>query len=167
MMTAKPESAAGYNTFATTLAEQVLLTVWSRLGAFRKYLVLVGGLAPRYIIQQPSFGMNTDIPPHCGTFDVDLAVSLAVEDFRTYESIHNTLTETLGFEPGTNERGREQHHSFSKMIGNSRIILDFLTTKYEGPDDSLLHTLEDKLSAIQVEGLGLALQEPLKVRRCQ
>ncbi len=104
-----------------------------------------------------------NIPGHCGTFDVDLAIRLAATDIKTYESIYHTLTVTLGFEPGTNERGREQRHSFRKMIDNKPVILDFLTTKYEGPDDSLMRTLEDKLSAIQVEGLGLALREPLRV----
>lgn len=162
-MPPKPETTRGYSTAATALAEQVLLTVWSRLGAFREHLVLVGGLAPRYIVPQPSHAASTAVPAHCGTYDVDLAVSLAVADLRAYESIHHTLTETLGFEPGTNERGREQRHSFSKMMGRNRVILDFLTTQYEGPDNSLMHALEDKLSAIQVEGLGLALQEPLKV----
>ncbi len=162
-MPKKPETTHGYSTTDTALAEQVLLTVWSRLGEFRQHLVLVGGLAPRYIVSQPSYAASTGVPSHCGTYDVDLAVSLAVADLHTYESIHHTLTETLGFEPGANERGREQRHSFSKTIGRNRVILDFLTAKYEGPDDSLMHALEDKLSAIQVEGLGLALQDPLKV----
>lgn len=162
-MTVKPETASGYSSQATTLAEQVLLTVWSRLGEFREHLVLVGGLAPRFIVPQPLPDTAAAIPRHCGTFDVDLAISLAVADLKTYESIYHTLTEKLSFEPGTNRQGREQHHSFIKKVGNTPVILDFLTTKYEGPETSLLHAVEENLSAIQVEGLGLALNDPLQV----
>lgn len=162
-MAPKPDSAAKYSPASTALAERVLLTIWSRLGEFREHLVLVGGLAPRYIVPQPSPAAATSIPAHCGTFDVDLAISLAVADLKTYESIYHTLTENLGFEPGTNTKGREQRHSFTKTIGNTPVILDFLTTKYEGPDNSLMHAVEENLSAIQVEGLGLAFMDPLRV----
>lgn len=162
-MALKPDTAAQYSAASTTLAERVLLTIWSRLGEFREHLVLVGGLAPRYIVPQPSPAAASVLPPHCGTFDVDLAISLAVADLKTYESIYHTLTEKLGFEPGINAKGREQRHSFTKKVGSTSVILDFLTTKYEGPETSLLHAVEENLSAIQVEGLGLALLDPLRV----
>jgi hypothetical protein len=162
-MAAKPQTEAGYNPAGTELAERVLLEVWSRLGEFRQYLVLVGGLVPRYLVKQPPMGTPGVIPAHKGTLDVDLAISLAVADVNAYEKIHATLVDTLGFTPGQNPQGRDQRHSFKKRVGHADVILDFLTTKYDGPKNSLMRVVEENLSAIQVEGLGLALRDPLVV----
>ena len=73
-MMRKPQRASGYTAEQTERAEQVLLEVWSHLGDFHEQLVLVGGLAPRYLVPQDLEG----VPKHCGTLDVDFAVSLAV-----------------------------------------------------------------------------------------
>jgi hypothetical protein len=161
-MAAKPQTAAGYSQRGTDLAERVLLEVWSRLGDYHSHLVLVGGLAPRYIVPQPAIGSEGLVPRHFGTLDVDLALSLAVADLKTYQSIRSTLVDTLGFEPGTNDRDREQRHSFAKKVGNIPVLLDFLTATYGGPDDSLMRAVEQNLSAIQVQGMGLALRDPLQ-----
>lgn len=155
----KPQRAAEYTTARTELAERVLLEAWSRLGKYREHLVLVGGLVPRYITEQASESQS-QIPQHCGTMDVDLGVSLAVRDLQTYKSIRETLT-TMDFVPGVNEAGRERLHSFEKEIGGVNVNIDFLTTKYEGPEDSLMRGVEEELRAIQVEGLGLALTDPI------
>lgn len=157
---AKPRHAQGYDSRHTELAEQVLLEAWSRLGEHRDKMVLVGGLAPRYLVDQQT--MRARGASHCGTMDVDLGVSIAVSDARTYRSIRQTLVD-MGFGPGKNGRGRNQLHSFVKNIGGVDVNIDFLTTAYGGPQDSLMRELEDNLRAIQVEGLGLALHEPLTV----
>ena len=67
----------------------------------------------------------------------------------------------FGISPGVNEAGRERLHSFEKEISGVNINIDFLTTQYGGPDDSLMRGVEEELRAIQVEGLGLALTEPI------
>ena len=71
-MVAKREKAADYIPAQTGLAERLLLEVWSRLGDYHEYLVLIGGLAPRYIIPRHSAPA-----PHAGTLDVDLGISIA------------------------------------------------------------------------------------------
>ena len=157
-MPAKPQTAKSYRSDQTELAEQVLLEVWSKLGEFHEHLVLVGGLVPRYLIPQDSTPT-----PHTGTMDVDLGISVAVKTMETYESIRETLVEKMGFEEGRNQKGRRQNHSFVKTIGNLETSIDFLTTKYDGPEDSLMKKLEENLSAIQVEGLGLAFNSPMKL----
>lgn len=162
-MAAKPQTEAGYSAAGTALAERVLLEVWSRLGSYRQHLVLVGGLVPRYLVPQPPPGAPGIVPAHTGTLDVDLAISLAVADLKTYASIHSTLVDTLGFTPGANAGGRDQRHSFKKRVGHADVILDFLTTKYDGPENSLMRAVEENLSAIQVEGLGMALNDPRPV----
>ena len=161
-MSPKPQTTAGYSSDQTELAERVLLEVWTRLGDFHPYLVLVGGLAPRYLVPQER-ALSAPVPLHCGTMDVDLAVSLAIVDVRAYSSIRHTLTESLGFRPGSNRMGREQRHSFAKDIGGVSVILDFLTTEYDGPPERV-RQVQENLSAIQVEGLGLALDSPREVK---
>jgi len=160
-MGSKPQVISGYSCGQTELAERVLLDVWSRLGVFHSHLVLVGGLAPRYLVPQAECE-GKGISRHCGTMDVDLAVSLAVADLRTYASIRKTLIGSLGFQPGQNRLGNEQRHSFRKEVGDAVVILDFLTTAYDGPVERV-RAVEDSLSAIQVEGLGLALRAPLEI----
>ena len=157
----KPQHAMDYDATRTELAERVLLEVWGVLGEFHDYLVLVGGLVPQYLVTERRELAATP-PPHCGTTDVDLGVSLAVTDANTYETILAALTDRLGFEPGRNPAGREQRHSFVKTINGLPINVDFLTTRYDGPP-TLVRALERSLSAIQVEGLGLALTAPLRV----
>jgi hypothetical protein len=157
---AKPASISGYDEGSTILAERVLLEVWSRLGEYREHLVLIGGLVPRYLVDQKKQ------PPesrHCGTMDVDLGISIAVADIEVYEGIAETL-KNMGFEHGRNEKGKEQKHSFVKKVGTAKLILDFLTTKYHGPENSRMRNMQENLSAIQVEGLGLAFSNPLKIK---
>ena len=160
-MTVKPDKYSGYSPCQTELAEQVLLEVWASLGEFRKDMVLVGGLAPRYIVS--SFESSGIIAPHCGTMDVDLGISLAVADKNTYGEIRETLVDRLGFSPGVNQRGNEQRHSFIKEIDGMDVNIDFLTSVYGGPKDSIMREIEEEISAIQVRGLGLALLDPLKI----
>jgi hypothetical protein len=157
----KPQSYSEYSKEQTELAEQVLLEVWSRLGQYRRFLVLVGGLVPRYIVDQKKAAeQNTT---HYGSMDVDLGISMAVKDLEAYHSIRETLF-SLGFRQSMNERGNPQMHSFVKDINNVPVNIDFLTTEYDGPEDSLMRGVKDELRAIQVEGLGLALVNPLMIK---
>jgi len=153
----KPTDISGYTAVQTERVEQVLLEIWTRLGDYHEHLVLVGGLAPRYLVPQN----RESVPKHCGTLDVDLAVSLAVADVRAYAGIRETL-ERIGLRPGRNVRGNEQRHSFVMDDTHNPVIVDFLTTRYDGPD-TVVRAVEEQLSAIQVEGLGLALKAPVLV----
>lgn len=153
----KPKDISGYTAAQTDRAKQVLLEIWSHLGDYHEHLALVGGLAPRYLVPQD----RENVPRHCGTLDVDLAVSLAVADVKAYAGIRQTL-ERIGLRPGINPRGNEQRHSFIMEDAGGPVIVDFLTTRYDGPD-TVVRTVEEQLSAIQVEGLGLALKAPVTV----
>jgi hypothetical protein len=157
---AKPEHSEDYSPMQTELAERVLLEAWSRLGEYHDHLVLVGGLVPRYLVDQKKAVLRNE--GHCGTMDVDLGLSIAIADLDVYHSIRQTLTD-MGFTPGTNERGREQLHSFENMINEVNVSIDFLTTEYNGPQNSLMRGVQDELRAIQIKGLGLALMDPLKI----
>lgn len=156
-MSEKPKQIDGYEANQTERAEQVLLEIWSHLGGYREHFVLVGGLAPRYLVPQN----QPNIPKHCGTLDVDLAVSLAVADIRAYASIRSRL-ERMGLKPGVNREGNMQRHSFTMPAAEGPVVVDFLTTVYDGPATTI-RAVERHLSAIQVEGLGLALVDPVKI----
>ena len=158
----KPKTASGYSAEQTALVERTLVTVWRHIGEYRDHLVLVGGLVPRYLVDK---AYEREVPfgsGHCGTMDVDLGVSLAVADLKTYESIRDQLVDEIGFKRNENEAGNKQKHSFVKEIDGQDVNIDFLTTYYEGPETTI-RKVEDDLSAIQAEGLGLALAYPLMI----
>jgi len=149
-----------YSKEFTKRVENSLLDIWGRLGEYRDYLVLIGGLAPRYITA-PQGTLDYTLSSHCGTMDIDFGISLAIADVEKYKAISGILKDS-GFDNAINENGRKQRHSFVKGSGENSVIIDFLTTKYEGPDNSLMHTVVPEISAIQTKGLGLALREPRK-----
>lgn len=161
-MPEKPQHIEGYTKEATVLAESALLDIWRYLGDFHEHLVLVGGLVPRYLVDRSEAEFIVERPGHCGSMDVDLGVGLAVADEETYRTMRKTLIDKLGFKPGANDAGREQRHSFVKKLEGKDVILDFLTVNYDGPETKV-REIEDSLSAIQAEGLGLALKDPLVV----
>ncbi len=151
-----------YNQTITQMVEKGLLDIWGRLGEYRDFLVVIGGLVPRYITA-PEGTSDYDATTHCGTMDIDFGISLAVSDDEKYKEISEILLEN-GYRNRLNDRGRLQRHSFVKGEGANALIIDFLTPKYAGAADSLMHKMSDELSAIQTKGLGLALNNPRKVR---
>jgi hypothetical protein len=134
----KPKDISGYTLDQTGLAERTLVSVWRHLGAYHEHLVLVGGLVPRYLVDRAGEREVGIGHGHCGSMDVDLGVSLAVTDLRTYTSIRDQLTDQLGFRRGENAAGRKQRHSFVSQHEGQDIIIDFLTTKYGGPDRKII-----------------------------
>ncbi|MFH1477919.1 MAG: hypothetical protein ABIH24_10600 [Verrucomicrobiota bacterium] len=158
-MTLKPQAMAGYSHGRAALAERGLLEVWRHFGKFRKHMVLVGGLVPRYLVGPPRHRGQLR---HCGSLDVDLGVSLAVADEKTYASIRQRLTNSMGFVPGQNKKGNLQRHSFVKHTEDGDVFIDFLTVNYGGPKTKI-RAVEKNLSAIQTDGMGLALDTPLEI----
>ncbi len=149
-----------YSNEFTKHIENSLLDIWGRLGDYREYLVLVGGLAPRYITA-PEGTRDYSISSHCGTMDIDFGISIAITDVQKYKEISEILLEA-GFEHAKNDKGKDKLHSFIKGKDKDAVIIDFLTTKYDGPDNSLMHPVSTDLSAIQADGLGLALKKTMK-----
>lgn len=154
-------SIADYSGEFTRKVETALLDIWGRLGEYRDHLVLVGGLAPRYIVAPRGTRDYDAASSHCGTMDIDFGISLAVADTEQYKQIYTILTEA-GFANARNERGNRQHHSFVKGTAENAVVIDFLTPTYHGPANSLMHRVDGEISAIQTKGLGLALKSPLK-----
>ena len=73
-----------YDAAQTQLSERALITLIGDLGPWRERIVLVGGLAPRYIVGSLPIGAS----PHAGTTDVDVVIGLVVEEsFETYATL--------------------------------------------------------------------------------
>ncbi|MFA6293354.1 MAG: hypothetical protein WC637_16335, partial [Victivallales bacterium] len=144
-MAGKPQNYKGYDSAQTELAERVLLDAWSRLGEYREHLVLIGGLVPQYLVQQPiDPALRNDAEfAHCGTMDVDLGINVGVANKEVYKEIRETLISDMGFQPGKNAVGREQKHSFVKNIDGVDVSIDFLTIAYEGSDESLMRQVQN------------------------
>lgn len=94
-------------------AEAALLTAWACLSRYHDSLVLVGGLAVRYLIKP-----GVSLLPGPVTMDVDLGVTLAAEGGQ-YGTIADDLT-GQGFTP--DKRGR-----YVRQFEAVPVYIDFLT----------------------------------------
>lgn len=104
-------------TYAATLrCERALLTMIGDIGPWSRRVVLIGDLAPRYIVGSLPFGAS----PHAGTADVDLVLELAVGDSsETYETLHTNLRKS-GFVRG------EPSYRWSRTVDGARVDVEFI-----------------------------------------
>ena len=126
-----------YSPEATQRCESALLSVLATLSDFRDDLVLVGGLAPRYLCKPAGAG------PHPVTMDVDLGIALGASSGQ-YESVAIRLANN-GFVPEQAAPGHPRNRLVKKMPDKSSLILDLLTEK-PNPDAP---------DSVQVEGLWM------------
>jgi hypothetical protein len=109
----KFSSFAEYPPRSLVGAEAALLTAWASLERFHDDLVLVGGLAIKYLIKQ-----GPGLLPGPVTMDVDLGVTLAAEGGQ-YGSMADDLT-GQGFK--RDEKGR-----YIRQFETMPVFIDFLT----------------------------------------
>lgn len=124
------------------LPTQALLTIWNCLPDFREDLVLVGGLAVRFLTKPPMEGM-----PGAVTLDVDFGVSLAAESGGGYPGIRESLS-GHGFRW---EKGR-----FTRKFPNLELSVDLLTD--DGKSDRGTAVVDDGLQVSLFPGINRALQ---------
>ena len=110
------------------LPTQALLTLWDCLPDFREELVLVGGLAVRYLTKLPAGGS-----PGAVTLDVDFGVSIAA-DGGGYPGLRENLS-AHGFKW---TKGR-----FSRSFPNLELHIDLLTD--DGRSDTGTAVVDDGL----------------------
>lgn len=105
-----------YGAVQTHLSERALVTLIGDLGPWSERIVLVGGLAPRYIVGS----LPTGASPHAGTTDVDVVIGLAVEDsFESYDTLQTNLKKS-GFKLG------QPSYQWSRRVDGARVSVDFL-----------------------------------------
>ncbi len=124
------------------LPTQALLTIWDCLPDFREDLVLVGGLAVRFLTKPPLEGM-----PGAVTLDVDFGVSLAAESGGGYPGIRESLS-GHGFQW---EKGR-----FTRKFSDMELAVDLLTD--DGKSDRGTAVVDDGLQVSLFPGINRALK---------
>lgn len=96
--------------------EQALVTLIGDIGPWRERVVLVGGLAPLYIVGSLPLGA----PPHAGTTDVDFVVGLAVDDAsETYETLYRNL-KSSGFTSAS------PSYQWFRFVDGRKVKVEFL-----------------------------------------
>lgn len=121
------------------LPQQALLTIWDCLPEIRHDLVLVGGLAVRYLTKPPTRGI-----PGAVTLDVDFGINLAA-DGGSYPGIRENLS-GHGFKW---EKGR-----FVRKFDGWPLYLDLLTD--DGASDKGTVMIDDGLSVGVFPGINRA-----------
>ncbi len=134
-----PRSLAG--------AEAALLTAWVSLERFHDDLVLVGGLAVKYLTKQ-----GAGLLPGPVTMDVDLGVTLAAAAGGQYGSMADDLT-GQGFK--LDEKGR-----YVRQFETMPVFIDFLT---EDPIATTGTVMVDGVPAGVFPGVARALATRRKV----
>ena len=105
-----------YSEPATYRCERALVTLIGDIGPWQERVVLVGGLAPRYIVGSLPPGVS----PHVGTTDVDLVVQLAVgEDFESYKKLGTNLKRS-GF------RLTQPSYRWVRNVDGALVYVEFL-----------------------------------------
>jgi len=74
-MTEKPTTAAGYRREHLALVRATCLYIATKLGDLMDDLVVVGGLVPSLLLDQPF--QSDGIEPHVGTVDLDVGLTAA------------------------------------------------------------------------------------------
>jgi hypothetical protein len=128
-----PRSLAG--------AEAALLTAWASLGRFHDDLVLVGGLAVKYLTKQGAGWLPGPV-----TMDVDFGVTLAAGAGGQYGSMADDLT-GQGFK--RDEKGR-----YVRQCETMPVFIDFLT---EHPTATTGTAMVDGVPAGVFPGVARAL----------
>lgn len=144
----KPQTAEGYDEDYTVDCERVLVTLLRGLGPWKDSVFLVGGLTPRYLVKD----RPPVVPPHAGTLDVDIVISLQV---LTTTDAYHTLEENLkkmGFVRGTNSQG--VHVSWrwlTKTEHGTVVVLEILTDAPDGKAGRALPIeMEGTISALHI-----------------
>lgn len=132
--------------------KRALVTFLGDIGLWRKRVVLVGGLVPRYLVGSVPLGVS----PHVGTTDVDLVIRLAVEqDFETYKTLATNLRDS-GFAPDRDS------YQWSRLVDGAKVILEFLcdTDQVEaGKIHTTRHQTGSGFRAVNIPGAQLAARD--------
>jgi hypothetical protein len=120
----KPKVIDLYAASVTDDCERMLVTLLSGLGPWKDSVCLVGGLAPRYLVQR----RPPEVRGHAGTADVDLVIDLAVlADTEAYKTLEDNL-KAMGFERAENAKGAKVNWRWQTWTEDGApMILEFLS----------------------------------------
>lgn len=160
MADAQPHPRDQYTPAAVAACERALLTVVTKIGPWGERLVLIGGLAPRYLVGLPPPGVSA----HVGTTDLDIVVgfALSADEAEVYRTLQNNLKEA-GFSPTVDpDTGSEQTFRWERDVDGVSVLLEFFCPVGDGQPGRLLRNpggTGSKISAIRTRGAELAGQD--------
>lgn len=151
-----------YDGAATSRCERALVTLLGDVGSpWRERIVLVGGLVPRYLIG----ALPPDVPPHVGTTDIDLALSLVVPEGgdEAYRTLESNLKKS-GFARG------DASFRWARTIDGVTVVIEFLCEVQDGGEGGRIHKphsqKEGNLGALQVRGCSI-VERDCVIRRVE
>lgn len=161
-MAEKPGRASDYSSEQAELVRATCLYVATKLGDLMDELVVVGGLVPSLLIDPAALPEGT--PPHVGTLDLDVGLTLALLD----EGRYRALTERLrnaGFTQHETDKGLPTRQRWRITASTGTVTVDFLIPPSRETDrGGRLRDIEKDFAAIISPGLNLAFQDQRRVR---
>ena len=160
-----PHPRAEYTPAAVEACEKALRTLLTKIGPWGAQLVLIGGLAPKYLVGEAPVGLS----PHVGTTDLDVVVGIALEtdDEAAYRTLQKNLFDS-GFSPSRDpDTGQETSFRWERAVDGVGVALEFFCPVGEGVPGRLRRNpgagVGTRISAIQIRGAELAAADHLIV----
>lgn len=151
----KPKHISWYSQEHTERCHQTLVALMHGLGPWKQSIMLIGGLAPAYLIPEGD---------HAGTTDVDLLLHL---DIFARTDAYSTLEKNLkrmGFERDV-EENRPLHWRWKKKYSErATVIVELLCEDQTSkPGQSIKLFESSQLKALSFPGLNLAWDDAVEV----
>jgi len=143
-----------YPKLAVRAAESVLLELTRILGEYRDNIVVIGGMVPKYLIQEAE-------EDHVGTVDIDLAL-----DHRRFdEPGYRTLCEILDRNHYCCNGDQPFRYQRTIVIEGKEIIvqIDLLSGEYGGTGKSHRTQKVQDIRARKARGADMAFEDPVCV----
>jgi hypothetical protein len=149
---------AEYTPEAVAACEKALRTLLAKIGPWGAQLILIGGMAPKYLVG----AVPRDLPQHVGTTDLDVVVGVAVEtdDEAAYRTLQKNLTES-GFTPSRDpDTGNEVTFRWQRRVDEVTVALEFFCPVGDGAPGRLKRNpgggVGSQILAIRTRGAELA-----------
>lgn len=152
-----------YTPQAVAACEKALRTILRRIGPWGQRLVLVGGMAPRYLVPFP----HASSVAHPGTTDLDVVIGIALaEDAECYRSLASNLKD-CGFGPLKKPDGTPSSWQWRRDVDGVDVQLEFLCPLRGGPagrlDSTPAQGVGSSISALRIPGAELVAVDFIEI----
>lgn len=157
-------SRAQYTPASVTACEKTLRSLLSNIGPWGPRVVLIGGMAPRYLVPD----VQLQVGAHIGTTDLDVVIGVAVEDVgEAYRTLQKNLSD-LGFSPSRDpQTGNEMSFRWERKVDGVPVTLEFFCPVGDGipgrAQRNPVTAAGSKISAIRTRGAELAGEDFIEV----
>jgi hypothetical protein len=146
-----------YSRSITESSKSALVEILKILASYRDYLVLSGGWAPYFILEE--FGVGGQ---HCGSIDIDFVLHPSLVDLRAYETIAS-LIEGRGYSQYVTKSGDALPFRFHRTVKSAldgvehSIKVDFITEPEaaERLSGEKFLAVQRDLQAVVIRGSGI------------